>query len=283
MKMWYLDTADSVELVEKTPVKAVIRAVYSFNKSVITQDITLSADAETLIYDTTVDWHEREKVLKAEFPLDIRSRIATCEIAHGALERPTYANNSYEKAMFEVCAHKWADISQGDMGVSVINDCKYGYDIDGNVLRITLMRAPILPDANADKGISTFRYGVYAHENRWDDADTVKEAFKENIPLTAVYVENGKGEKAQYSYITLSDEKVMIDAVKPAQDGDGVIIRVYETSAHSGEVTMSLPCDNIKVIECNMMEVDEKEIPSDGNSFTFGIKPFEVKTFRVKI
>ena len=75
----------------------------------------------------------------------------------------------------------------------------------------------------------------------------------------------------------------MIDAVKPAQDGDGVIIRVYETSAHSGEVTMTLPCDNIKVIECNMMEVDEREIPSDDNSFTFGIKPFEVKTFRVKI
>ncbi len=283
MKMWYLDTADSVELVEQTPVKAVIRAVYSFNKSKIMQDITLTADAETLIYDTTVDWHEREKVLKAEFPLDIRSRVATCEIAHGALERPTYANNSYEKAMFEVCAHKWADLSQGDMGVSVINDCKYGYDIDGNVMRITLMRAPILPDATADKGISTFRYGVYAHENRWDDADTVKEAFKENIPLTAVYVADGKGERTEYSYITLSDDKVMIDAVKPAQDGDGIIIRVYETSAHSGDVTMTLPCDNIKVVECNMMEVGEEEIMAEGNSFSFSIKPFEVKTFRVKI
>ena len=145
------------------------------------------------------------------------------------------------------------------------------------------MRAPILPDATADKGISTFRYGVYVHENRWDDADTVKEAFKENIPLTAVYVEDGKGDKAQYSYITVSDERVMIDAVKPAQDDDGVIIRVYETSAHSGDVTMTLPVEDIKVFSCNMMEVDEAEIPVDGNYFNFTIKPFEVKTFRVKI
>ena len=281
--MWELTTAESIEVVESNAVRGVIRIKRRFNKSLITQDIILTQNGESVIFDTTVDWHEREKVLKAEFPLDIRSRVATCEIAHGALERPTYANNSYEKAMFEVCAHKWADLSQGDMGVSVINDCKYGYDIDGNVLRITLMRAPILPDATADKGISTFRYGVYVHENRWDDADTVKEAFKENIPLTARYVAEGKGDKAQYSYITVSDEKVMIDAVKPAQDDNGVIIRVYETSAHSGDVTMTLPCDGIKVTQCNMMEVDEAEISADGNSFTFSIKPFEVKTFRVKI
>lgn len=282
MKMWYLEKADSVELTENTPVKAVLRTVRSFNKSVITQDITLTAESETLIFDTTVDWHETEKVLKAEFPLDIRSRIATYEIAHGALERPTYANNSYEKAMFECCAHKWADLSQGDMGVSIINDCKYGYDIDKDTMRITLMRAPILPDATADKGISAFRYGIYVHENRWDDADTVKEAFKENIPLTAVFAEKGKGSRSEFSYIEISDEKVMIDAVKRAQDNDGIIVRVYETSAHSGEVTLSLPCNIKNVKECNMMEADEKEIIFSEKSFCFSIKPFEVKTFRIK-
>ena len=281
MKMWYLDKAESVELTEVSPVKAVIRAVYRFNKSVITQDIILSKDAKTLIFDTTVDWHEEEKVLKAEFPLDIRSRIATYEIAHGALERPTYANNSYEKAMFEVCAHKWADLSQGDVGMSIINDCKYGYDIDKNVMRITLMRAPILPDATADKGISTFRYGAYIHENRWDDADTVKEAFKENIPLRAVYVKQGEGEKSEYSFITLSDDRVMIDAVKTAQDESGIILRFYETSAHSGDVKITLPVSDFKVIECNMMETEEKEIPSDGASFTLNFHPFEVKTVKI--
>lgn len=281
MKMWYLEKADSVEIIESTPVKAVLRTVRSFNKSVITQDITLTAESETLIFDTTVDWHETEKVLKAEFPLDIRSRIATYEIAHGALERPTYANNSYERAMFECCAHKWADLSQGDMGVSIINDCKYGYDIDKDTMRITLMRAPILPDATADKGISTFRYGIYAHENRWDDASTVKEAFKENIPLKAVFVRKGTGEGSEYSYIEISDDKVMIDAVKMAQDENGIIIRVYETSAHSGDVTVTLPCEIKKAAECNMMETDEKEIKAEGKSFSFAIKPFEVKTFRI--
>ena len=281
MKMWYLDKADSVSLIEASPVKAVIRAVYSFNKSVITQDITLTSEAKTLIFDTTVDWNETEKVLKAEFPLDIRSRFATYDIAHGAIERPTYANNSYEKAMFEVAAHKWADLSQGDFGVSIINDCKYGYDIDKDTMRITLMRAPILPDATADKGISTFRYGIYSHENRWDDSDTVKEAFIENIPLTAVYTEMGTGEGNEHSFITVSDDRIMIDAVKMAQDQNGIILRIYETSAHSGDVTITLPCDNIKVTECNLMEENEREIPSDKNSFSFTVKPFEVKTFRI--
>lgn len=282
MKMWYLNTADSVEITECTPVKAVLTTVRSFNKSVITQNITLSADSETLIFDTTVDWHETEKILKAEFPLDIRSRIATYEIAHGALERPTYANNSYEKAMFEVCAHKWADLSQGDMGVSIINDCKYGYDIDGDLMRITLMRAPILPDATADKGISTFRYGVYVHENRWDDGNTVKEAFKENIPLKAVYTEKGSGTLKEQSFISVSDDRVMIDALKSAQDGDGIILRVYETSAHSGDITVTLPFEGFSVTECNLMEVDENPVSADKNAFTFPIKPFEVKTFRIR-
>ena len=281
MKMWYLTEADSVELVENTPVKAVIRTVRSFNKSVITQDITLTSESQTLIFDTTVDWHETEKVLKAEFPLDIRSRIATYEIAHGALERPTYANNSYEKAMFECCAHKWADLSQGDTGMSIINDCKYGYDIDNNTMRITLMRAPILPDATADKGISTFRYGAYVHESRWNDADTVKEAFMENIPLKAVYCSKANGTESEFSYITLSDSRVMIDAVKQAQDGNGIIIRVYETSAHSGEVTLTLPCNASEITECNMMETDENAVDFDKNAFTFTIKPFEVKSFRI--
>lgn len=282
MKMWYLEKADSVKLVEHTPVRAVIRTVRFFNNSTIMQDIILSQDAETLIFDTTVDWHETEKVLKAEFPLDIRSRIATYEIAHGALERPTYANNSYEKAMFECCAHKWADLSQGDMGVSVINDCKYGYDIDKDVMRITLMRAPILPDATADKGISTFRYGVYIHENRWDDADTVKEAFKENIPLKAVFVEKGSAQLREYSFIKVSDSAVMIDAVKQAQDGDGIILRVYETNAHSGEVTITLTDRSFTVSECNLMETDTESVEVKNSAFTFSIKPFEVKSFRIR-
>lgn len=281
MKMWYLEKADSVELVEEGPVKAVIKTVHTFNESEITQLITLEEDSETLIFDTTVSWFEREKVLKAEFPLDIRARFATYDIAHGAIERPTYANNSYEKAMFEVCAHKWADLSQGDMGMSIINDCKYGYDIDKNTMRITLMRAPILPDATADKGISSFRYGIYAHENRWDDCDTVKESFRENIPLKAVFSENGNSERGEYSFITLSDEKVMIDAIKPAEDDNGVIIRFYETSAHSGNVTVSLPESISRISECNMMEDNIGEIPHKGNEFSFDIRPFEVKTFRI--
>lgn len=281
MKTVYLDTAQSVELVHVSPVKAVIRVKYGFNESVISQDITLTAEGKTLVFDTKVDWHEREKVLKAEFPTAVRSRYATYEVAHGAVERPTYANNSYERAMFEVCAHKWADLSQGDRGLSIINDCKYGYDILANVMRITLMRAPVLPDPTADIGISEFKYGVYAHENGWNLSECVKEAFAMNVPPKAVFEADGNGEKSEFSYITLSDDRVMLDAVKAAEDGNGIIVRMYETSAHSGKVKLTLACDGFTVRECNLVEENGEAVPTDGNSFEFSISPYEVKTFRI--
>ena len=160
MKMTELKAAKSVRVLESSPLRSVIETVRKYNQSTITQKIILNAASRTLDFDTTVDWHEREKVLKAEFPVNIRARYSTFEIAHGALQRPTYANNSYEKAMFECCAHKWTDLSEGDYGVSLLNDCKYGYDLFDNVMRITLMRGPICPDPKGDIGISTFKYSL---------------------------------------------------------------------------------------------------------------------------
>lgn len=281
MKMHYLDAPDSIEIIVDTPAKAVLRTVHRFNRSVITQDITLTDEASTLIFDTTVDWHEDHKVLKAEFDTDIRARYASYEIAHGALERPTYANNSYEKAMFEVCAHKWADLSDASRGLSVINDCKYGYDIQGNVMRITLMRAPTIPDMTADRGINTFRYGCYPHAGTWSTASTVYEAEKENIPMYAFDIKGGQGTDDERSFISLSRDGIMTDAVKKAEDGRGFIIRLNEVGNREDELTVSLPLDSFMYNECNMMETDEEEPRMAQGSFTFRIHPYEVRTFRI--
>lgn len=281
MKQWELINADSIEVVESTPLRGVVRVVRSFNKSMITQDIILEKGKRTVDFDTTVDWWEKEKVLKSAFPVNIRSRNASCEIAHGAAEYPTHYNTSYDQAKFEFCAHKWADLSEGGYGVSILNDCKYGYNVHDNIMKITLMRAPNNPDATGDEGISTFRYSLYPHAGAWREADTVKLGFNENIRLEAGFIKGNGGNDTGHSFGKISGDNVILDAVKLAQDGNGIIVRVYEAETRHCKAEMEFDFDYSKVIECNMMECDEQEIPCDGKKISFTLNPHEVKTFRL--
>lgn len=282
-KMWKLEKADSIEVKEASQVKGVIRVVHSFNKSTITQDIILSADADYIDFDTTVDWYETEKILKAQFPVTVNNTYATYEIAHGSINRPNHWNYATDLVRYEVCGHKWADLSEGDYGVSLINDCKYGYDIKDNLMRITLMRAPNCPDPVGDKGVSSFVYRLYPHKGTWSQADTVKYAFELNQPMKAFAVseQNGKLE-SEKSFVTVSNENIIIDAVKPAQDGNGIIIRMYESARTHSKVNVKFDFGKVnKVIETNLMEVDETEIPTENNEFSFNITPHQVRTFRI--
>ena len=282
-KRWDLTKADSIEVVAADEVKGVVRVVRSFNKSTITQDIILYADADYIDFDTKVDWYETEKVLKAAFPVSVISSHATYEIAHGSIERPTHWNYSTDLVRFEVCGHKWADLSEGDYGVSIINDCKYGYDIKDSLMRITLMRAPICPDPVGDKGVSTFVYRLYPHAGNWSQADTVKYAFELNQPLKGYAAKAQSGSIcAEKSFVEVSRRNIAVDAVKPAQDGNGLIIRMYEAGKSRGNVKVKLNFADVKkVIECNLMEVDENELEFSDNEFSFEITPNQVRTFRV--
>lgn len=283
MQMLPLTKADVIEVAECNEVRAVIRQKRSFNRSVITQYIELAAGSPRLDFRTEVDWHETEKVLKAEFPVDVRARYSTFEIAHGAAERPTFANNPFEKAMFECCAHKWTDLSEHGFGVSLLNDCKYGYDVSGNVMRITLMRAPVCPDGTADLGVNTFTYSLYPHEGSWSDADTVNEAFRLNLPPEVFYNENGCGAEDEKQFVSVSADGVIVDAFKQAQDGDGMILRVYEAKGKKESAAVSFAFAFDSVTECDMMEqpLDAPAFPA-GRSFGFTVSPYEVRTFRIK-
>lgn len=285
MNMTPLTGVESFRVFPFDGVKSRVHVTRRYNGSVIDQDIILKKGSRALEFRTCVDWHEREKVLKAEFPVDLRARYSTFEVAHGAVERPTYANNSYEKAMFECCAHKWTDLSESDYGVSLLNDCKYGYDIVGNVMRITLMRGPVCPDRKADIGKNYFTYSLYPHAGTWSDADTVHEAFKLNVPLKALYlnpVAEDSVQPAERSYIGVSAKDISLDALKPALNGDGAILRVYETERRHSRVKITLPGTVAGVTECNLMEQDERDVEVNINEFSFDIKPFEVKTFRIR-
>ncbi len=281
-KKWVLEKAESVEIVESSPVRAVLRVVRKFNKSTITQNIILYADSRQLLFETEVDWQERDKVMKAAFPVNVLNTEATFEAAHGAIKRPTHRNSSFDAARFEQCAHKWADLSEGDYGISILNDCKYGYDILDSTMRITLLRAPTCPDRMGDLGINKFTYSFYAHPGTWQTGHTVKEAFKLNVPLKAVPVSAHAGTLPEsYSFISCDNDDIIIDTVKAAQDGNGTIIRVYQSRRVRGERTLTINIPFTKIYECNLMEYDDVELKVDGNKITFNVTPFQVKTFRI--
>ncbi|MBR2951075.1 MAG: alpha-mannosidase [Lachnospiraceae bacterium] len=289
---WTLEKADSVEVAESDSVQAIVRTVRRFNESTITQDIVLAHDARRVDFVTHVDWQETQRMLKAAFYADILSPKATYEIQFGSIERPTHWNTSYDKARFEVCGHKWADLSEGLYGVSILNDCKYGYDIKDNCLRLTLLRSPVFPDPTGDKGIHNFTYSVYPHSGDWRIGSTVKEAYRLNIPLQTAGYDPLNGSTAvcscsklnahvPYSFVSCSHPNVVIDTIKGAEDGNGIIVRVYESQGARCKAELKFGFAAKKVCECNLMEICEQDIPVTDNSFVFRIKPYEIKTFRI--
>lgn len=279
-KMWELDKADCLEVIENNELRKVIKAVRSFNKSEITQYITLYVNGRSVIFDTSVDWHETDKVLKAGFDVSVINTDATYDIAHGAFKRPTHWNTLYDLTRFEVAAHKWADLSEGGYGCSIINDCKYGYDIHNSHMRITLMRAPTCPDKTGDHGINTFRYAFYPHKDDWRNG-TVQEGITFNVTPVGIYAPEAEGKANEIVLPECDNRNIMIDAFKKAQDGRGYIIRLVEDEQRRGTATVKLPFNAKEIIETNMIEEDKASVNAEANGFSFTYKPFEVKTFRI--
>ncbi len=281
-KVWELNEAQSIEVSESNSQRGVIEIVRIYNKSKISQKIILNRDSDVLVFENEVDWHETDKVLKAEFNVAVIDTEATYNIAHGAIKRPTHWNTSFDYTRFEVAAHKWADLSEGGYGVTLLNDCKYGYDIHNSRMRITLMRAPTCPDRTGDHGINTFTYALYPHKNSWQDAETVKNGLCLNVPVIASVVSKQEGKiKDGFGILNIDSDNFSIDCIKPAQDGRGVIVRFSEEEHRRGNAKVTWNLSGKTVTECNMIEEDETPIDFNGEFFQFSYKPYEVKTFRI--
>ncbi|HUJ64019.1 MAG TPA: glycoside hydrolase family 38 C-terminal domain-containing protein, partial [Acidimicrobiales bacterium] len=179
-----LDAVDSIEVVERDSWRGGVRFVRRFGGSTISQTMRLASGSRRLEFHTEVDWHERHRFLKVAFPVAIRAGRATYEIQHGHIERPTVANTSWDVARFEVCGHRWADLSEPGYGVALLNDGKYGYDIRGNVMRLSLLRGPGYPDPEADQGLHHFAYALLPHPGDLRaDGRVVEEAEFFNLPI----------------------------------------------------------------------------------------------------
>lgn len=280
MTPYPLKTAESVEVVRNDSVAGELKILRKFNKSTVTQYISLKKDSRQIDFRTAVDWHEREKVLKVNFPVGVRSCSSTSEIAHGSIQRPTHYNTSYDLAKFETCMHKWVDLSESGYGVSVLNDCKYGFSVHENNIDITLMRAPICPDPTGDIGYNEFTYSLVPHAGTWQEAGISELAYTLNNPPAVVYSAVGSHDGEQL--ISVKRKGVVLDAFKKAQNDDGYILRVFEAYSSRGKCEIDFGKAIESVTECNLMEKDGEALSHCEKSFVFDIKPNEVKTFRIK-
>jgi alpha-mannosidase len=277
----FLDKADSVESVKDGVGDWAIRVTRHWQNSKFVQTISLQGDQVDI--DNDIEWHETHVLLKAAFPLAASGPFATFEIPYGTIERPTTRNNSWEKAQFEVPAMRWADLGDGKHGLSVLNNSKYGYDAVGNVLRLTLLRSPIDPDPEADRGHHHFHYALYPHAGTWKDALTVRHGYEYNYPLTAVVTTAHAGSlPPEHSFASVGPENVVLTAVKKAEDAQGLILRVYEWAGKDATAEFHVPPGATGATVTNMQETpDGSPLALMGDVVKVPIHPYEILTIRV--
>jgi alpha-mannosidase len=280
---WDLDQADEVRLVENGPLRAILRAKNHFQNSMFVRDITLTAGSPRVDVNMTADWHEKHILLKVAVPASAHNEKATFEIPYGSIERPTTRNTPAEKAQFEVPALHWADLSDATHGVSLLNDCKYGYDAKGNVLRLSLLRSPEWPDPHADEGRHEFTYSLYAHGGTWRDAMTVRRGYELNYPLFVKQLDRHEGElKNEYSFLEIQPENVVLTAMKKAEDDGALILRFYEWAGKESDVKLRLPSGAQAVSETDLMERPGANLSLQNGAVTVHTKPYEIKTIRIQ-
>ncbi len=293
---------DLVEAVveECGPLRGVLRLRWRFASSEIVQRLTLYRDSPRIDFITEVDWRESQVLLKVAFPVHIRATRATYDIQFGSIERPTHWNTSWDMARFETPAHKWVDLSEGDYGVALLNDCKYGHDVKDNVLRLTLIKSAISPDPQADKRRHTFTYSLLPHLGDWRQSDVVQQAYDLNLPLFsrlsfaagAAPGTPGAGLPGgelpggilplSFQFAQVESDHVILETVKRAEDGDAWVVRLYEyKQCRSSRASLRFGQEIRRAVECNLVEEEDRPAVFDGNELVFSIAPYEIKTFKV--
>lgn len=280
-----LPEASRVELIEEGEgLVAGLEFTFEFGGSRLVERVTLQAHDRLLRCDCQVDWRERHRFLKVEFPVQVRASEATYEIQFGHVRRPTHFNTLHDIARFESCAHKWFDLSQPDYGVALLSESKYGCAVHGSTMRLSLLRAPTHPDPEADQGEHRFSFALYPHTGDIVAGEVVRRAWEFNCPPTPtrlpVHAEGGGK-----AWFAVDSPHLILDTVKKAEDDDAVIVRLYEAHGTSGEATLvsALPFDQWSRV--NLLEdLDETAGNTDlteGNGITFSYGPFKIISLRL--
>lgn len=270
----------SSEVVSIGALQLRIRVNYKFDKSVLSQDIVFYSDNPRIDFESVVDWNSPHSLLKVGFKVNVLSNDARFETQFGNIKRPTHENYGTDKTQFEVCNHKWTDLSDTRFGVSILNDCKYGISVNENDMRLTLHRGGIRPDPSGDKGVHKFTYSLLVHETAFSTESVIKPAYELNYPALVFDGET----TCDYgsSLLSVDADNVIIEAVKPAEDGDGFIARIYETEGSYTLCDLEFDSALKSVFKTDMLEYNDEQIETNNNKIKLTFKPFEIKTLRFK-
>jgi len=266
------------ESVEPGPIRGALKVVRRYENIEIVQEYRLAAYSRRLEIATRIKWHGRRRLLRAVFPFRIHTHEVWSETAFGAVPRPNHRNTPWDQARFEIPVHRWADLSEPGYGVSLLNDGKYGYSAHGNVLGISLLRAPIYPDPYADEGEHEFLYAVYPHSGDWRNG-TVREAEEIHSPLRII--SNAKAE-GWPSLFRFTEESLKLAALKKAEDSDAIILRLYEPHGARGKTTIETALPLQKAAIVNILEDETEELSiEDERRMTLEFKPFQVVSLKL--
>ena len=272
-KMREITDLTEFSVVENGPLWLGIQLVWKYINTTISQKIKLYNDSRRIDFETEVDFHERQQLIKTCFPVNIRTTFATYDIQYGNVRRPNHWNTSWDYARFEVVGHRFADLSEQNYGVALLNDCKYGYDIKGNVMRLSLLRSGLKPDYEQDQGKHVFTYALFPHEGDFAEGQVVQEASLLNDPME---VRKGKGQQEESSFIDSQNSKVEIDAVKLTEDGKYLLCRFHEFAGSTQQIKLKTSFKYEKWAESDLMERPTGEFTQ--GPVNIKISPYEIKT-----
>ena len=286
-KPYEVPGAEACRVLEQGPLRASIAFDWKISPrnsssatSTVRQVVSLTAISPRLDFANEVNWQEDHKFLKVEFPLNLRSQMATYEVQFGHLQRPTHFNTSWDMARFEVVAHKWADVSEPDFGLSLLNDCKYGHAVHGNVLRLSLLRSPDSPDPIADRGQHSFCYALLPHAGDVQHAGVIEEGYRFNVPMQ-IFATGAP--EAQRSFFSVTNPAMIIDTIKKAEDNGDIIVRMYEARGTRGQASLQSSLPIQAAARCNLLEDEGEKVEWSAQGACFDFKPFEIVTLKLSL
>ena len=274
-----LDDEATIEAVAAGGLLAVLRITRKLKNSTMTQTVTLRRNSRCLDFHTVIDWQDRHRILKVAFEVDYHADEAVHEIQFGHVKRPNHYSNQFDLDRYEVSNHKWSALVEPGRGFAVLNDCKYGLNVLGKSINLTLLKGPMAPDGNADRGRQEFTYSFLAWDGPFVDSPVVREAYELNCPVTTA-----TGAAGSQSMLSVDAPSVVIDTVKPAEDAGGdIVVRLYESkgAAARAALTVALPATSASV--CDMLENRLADAPLADGAIALDFRPFEVKTLRLVV
>jgi alpha-mannosidase len=273
------DEPVQLEIAQSTPEIGKLKLTRKLHESTIAQVISLQQNRRRIDFTTTIDWQERHKLLKVAFPVNIHANEALHEIQFGHIRRPNHRSRPFDADRFEVCNHKWTALVEENRGVAILNDCKYGINVLGNSMNLTLLKSALAPDPIADLGIQKFTYSLYYWTGSFNDSGVVREGYELNCPFIQLPGSAGKA-----SLFNLDAANIILETVKLAEDGsDDIVVRLYEAKRSLTHCTLFTTLPIEKASQIDLLERYQSDLHASKGKIELNFRPFEIKTLRLTI